>query len=124
MARTTATEVKQIIDTDLSDTIVDAFIAGATELVTEVLGSDTTITDTLKEEIERWLTAHMLASTRVQQLASGKAGPAAAVYQGKTGMKLESTMYGQTVMTLDSTGKFAALGGKSAMIYAVPSWND
>ena len=53
MARTTAAEVKQILSTSLDDTIVEAFIAGATEVITEVLGDDTTITDALKAEIER-----------------------------------------------------------------------
>ena len=122
MARTTATEVKQIISTTLDDTIVDAYIAGATELITEVLGSSTAITDTLKAEIERWLSAHLLAATRARQLVSGKAGPAEAVYQGKTGMNLESTLYGQQVMVLDTTGSFAALGGKSATITAITSF--
>ena len=51
--RVTATEVKQIIDTDLLDTVVDAFILGANVTVTEVLGSDTSITDAHKKEIER-----------------------------------------------------------------------
>ena len=122
MARTTATEVKQIIDTDLSDTIVDAYIAGATELVTEVIGSNTSLSDTLKEEIERWLSAHMIAATRERPLVSGEAGGAKAVYQGKAGMGLESTLYGQQVMVLDTSGSFAALGGKSAKMTAITSF--
>lgn len=125
MARTTAAEVKQIIDVgDLTDTEVDAFISGANALVTEVVGSDTTIGVTLKEEIERWLTAHMIAATRQRQLVSGEAGGAKAVYQGKTGMGLNSTLYGQQVTVLDSTGNFAALGGKKASMVAIASWND
>ena len=122
MARTTATKVKQIISTDLSDAIVDAFIAGATELVTETIGSSTALTDTLKAEIERWLSAHLIASTRERQLVSGEAGPAKAVYQGKTGMHLEATMYGQQVMVLDTTGSFASLSGKAAKITAITSF--
>lgn len=123
MARTSATEVKQIIDTSLTDAQIDAFIAGATELVTEVIGSNTTLADALKEEIERWLTAHMIASTRERQLVSGGAGGATAVYQGKTAMGLDSTLYGQTVKTLDATGSFAALGGKSAKMIAITSFD-
>lgn len=123
MSRTDADAVKQIIDTDLTDTEIEAFIAGATEVVTEVIGSDTTLSSELKTEIERWLTAHMIASTREQQLSKTKAGPAEATFQGKTGMGLDSTLYGQTVKVLDTTGKFAALGGKGASITAVGSFS-
>lgn len=122
MARTTADEVKQIIDTDLSDTIIEGYISGATEVVTYVLGSDTTMSVELKTEIERWLTAHMIASTREQQLSEAKAGPASAKFQGKTGMGLDATLYGQQVKAMDTTGKFATLGGKRASIKAITSF--
>jgi len=123
MARTDADAVKQILDTSLTDTKIEAFIAGATEEVTEVVGSDTSLSGDLKTEIERWLTAHMIASTREQQLSEAKAGPASAKFQGKTGLGLDSTMYGQTVKVLDTSGKFAALGGKGASIMAVRSFS-
>ena len=123
MARTTATAVKQILETDLTDTELEAFISGATEVVTEVIGSDTSLSGDLKTEIERWLTAHMIASTREQQLSEAEAGPASAKFQGKTGLGLDSTMYGQTVKMLDATGKFAALGGKMASMTAVGSFS-
>ena len=124
MARTTAAEVKQIIATTLADSIVDAYISGATELVTNTIGTDTTLSDTLKAEIERWLTAHMMATTQVRQLKSGAAGSAKAVYQGETGKNLDASHYGQMVKTLDTTGKFAALGGKTASMQAVESFDD
>ena len=124
-ARTTYAEVIQILEstTGLTETIVNAYIAGATELVDEVLGSDTTITSALKEQIEMWLTAHMISLTRNRMAASEGAGGASITYVGKTGMALDSTPYGQMVKTLDSTGKFAALGGKKMSIYAVTSFD-
>jgi len=122
MARTTEAEVKQIIDTDLTDPVVAAYIAGATALVDEVIGDNTSLSDELKEEIERWLAAHMIAATRESQLVSGAAGGAKAVYMGKAGLGLEGTMYGQQVMILDASGSFAALGGKSAKITAITSF--
>ena len=65
MARTTATEVKQIMDNcDLDDAIVDVYIVGANALVTSILGDDSTIGATLLSEVEKWMTAHMIASTR------------------------------------------------------------
>jgi len=120
--RTTATEVKQILDTDLSDTIVDAYILGASAVVDEVLGSDTTISSTLKEEIERWLAAHMIAATREQQASEEGAGGAKIKYQGVTGKGLEATMYGQQVLAMDTTGKMRKLSGRAASITAVTSF--
>jgi len=119
MARTTATKVKEIISTSLDDTIIDGYINGATLLIDNVLGTNTTLGDELLAEIERWLSAHMLASTREQQLKAAKAGSASATFQGVTGKGLESTLYGQNVLMLDTTGAFASLGGKSVSILAV-----
>lgn len=122
-ARTTADKIKEILDTSLTDTQINGFIAGATALVDEVLGDVTSISDTLKAEIERWLTAHMIASTREQQLQSAKAGSTGATYQGQTGKGLESTFYGQTAMRLDASGKLAALGKASVSITAITSFD-
>ena len=121
MARVTATQVKQIIDTDLDDTIVDAFIAGATALIDSVLGTDTS---DILTQIELWLTAHMIASTRERQSKKEGAGGAYIEYTGITGEGLKSTTYGQMALALDTSGELAALGGKQASIYAVPSFDD
>lgn len=124
MARTTATKVKEILDNSaLSDAIVNAYITGANELVTEVLGSDTTISDALKEEIERWLTAHMISVTRERMAKREGAGGAEIEYTGEYGEGLKSSPYGQMVLTLDSTGKMAALSGQRARITAITSFD-
>ena len=124
MARVTATEVKQIIDTDLVDTIVDAFILGANYTVTEVLGSDTDLADGHKKEIERWLSAHLIAATREQQIQKAGAGGANVTYQGQTGMGLNATIYGQQVLALDTTGKMsAALSKQRASLTAIPNFD-
>lgn len=124
MARTTATEVKQILDDSaLTDAEVDAFISGATALVDEVLGDDTDLGDTLKEEIERWLTAHMISTTRERLALEEGAGGAKIRYTGDYGRNLSSSPYGQMVLTLDSTGKMATLGGKAVSITAVTSFD-
>jgi len=123
MARTTAEEVAQIIDTDLDPFVIDTYISGATEVVTNVLGSDTTLSDGLKRNIELWLAAHFLAATREQQIQKAGAGGANVTYQGMTGKGLEATLYGQQCLRLDTTGKLAALGGKSAKITAITSFD-
>jgi hypothetical protein len=120
MARVTATEVKEIISTSLSDSIVEAFIDAANTVVSEIIGSDTTLSTTQKKEVERWLSAHFLACAREQQPQSEKDGDASITYQGSTGMGLDSTYYGQTVKIIDTTGKLArSVGKKKVNIYAV-----
>ena len=122
--RTTAAKVKQIIDTTISDTDVDEYIVGANALVTEVLGDDTTITDTLKTVIEQYLTAHFMASTRERLARKEGAGGANILYTGEDGLGLKGTPYGQNVLSFDSTGKFAALDGKkAASLTAVKSFD-
>src|SRR3990167_11412597 len=58
MARVTSIEVKEIISTDIAD--LTAYITAANLLVTEVLGG--LLSDALLKEIERWLSAHLIAS--------------------------------------------------------------
>jgi len=123
-ALVTPTEVKQIIDTDLADDIINAFILAADSVVVEVLGTDTTLTAARKKVIERWLTAHLVATTREPQMIKGGAGGASVTYQGITGKGLESTFYGQQCMLLDTTGKMRGLTGKVASMKAVASFSD
>jgi len=124
MARVKPSEVKQIIDTDLSNPNIDAFILSANITVTAILGTDTVITAAQLKEIERWLTAHLIASSKERQAHTEKADDASITYGGKTGKGLNSTTYGQQVMLLDTTGKMAAsVGKKRASITAVPSFD-
>lgn len=118
--RVSAAEVGQIIDTDLSDPIVDVFIGAANITVTDLIGSNANLSTAQLKEIERWLTAHLLACTREQQAQGEAATDAKITYQGKTGMGLDSTFYGQQVKLLDTTGVLAAqIGKKEASVYAI-----
>ena len=113
--RVTATEVKEIFDTTLSDAQLDTFILAANLVVTEKLSTSGLSTAMLKE-IERWLSAH-LAAIRDQMPSQEKIGDASVRYQGETGMGLRFTSYGQQVMLLDTTGTLAnSLGKKGAVI--------
>lgn len=67
----------------------------------------------LLELIERWLAAHYYC--QADRLYSFKTTEGAqATFQGKTGMYLEYTPYGQTAVGLDSSGYLASLaqGGR------------
>jgi len=121
-ARITASEVRDILnDSELTDAVIETYISSANVFVDEVLGS-TTLPSSVLKEIERWLTAHMIAITRERMSKEEGAGGAKVVYLGEAGMGLQSTPYGQMVMELDTTGKMASLGSKPAWIKAIRSF--
>jgi hypothetical protein len=118
--RVTAVDVKAIIDTELKTSVIDAYITSANTMVNNVLGTGTT--DNLKE-IERWLTAHMIALTKERQAIREEAGGTRVDYSGTFGEALKSTTYGQMVSTLDTSGKMASLAYRAVQVYAVPSFD-
>jgi hypothetical protein len=59
---------------------------------------------------ERWLAAHFYACSD-QTYAAKSTGGASGTFQGKTGMYLESTRYGQTAVSLDPTGLLGQVAG-------------
>lgn len=115
--RVTPDEVKEIIDTDLTDPRITAFITGANQVVTTLLADDHEA-DVLKE-IERWLSAHNIATTIERQAIHEVAGPAEQRFSDVFGKYLESTTYGQTASALDTTGKLSSLGKKKITFKAI-----
>ena len=105
--RATEAMVKEIIDTDLTNEQITPFLIAANTMVADLLLNENYSVTTL-QEIERWLAAHFVA-VRDPQVTSEKIGDAQAVYEGKTGKGLESTRYGQQVMTLEHHGLLAQL---------------
>ena len=122
--RVTATEVKEIMDScTTSDTIVDTFITAASALIDQIFSGDTEIGDTLLKELERWLTAHLIASTIHRTASKEKIGEAELTYTGQWGKKLELTPYGQMILLLDTTGKMGNVGKAAASMYAIKSFD-
>jgi hypothetical protein len=107
------------MSTTLADAIVDAYILAAEEMVTNVLSTDTTLSAALLKEIGRWLAAHMIAATKERMETEAGAGGAYIKYAGTFGEAFSSTPYGQMVLQLDTTGKFASLGCKVASMSAI-----
>lgn len=105
MARVVPGEVEELVSNP-DDIDLDVFIRGANLVVTQVLG-DSGLPTTLLKEIERWLAAHFFC-IRDPRAQSEKIGSASITYQGKTGMGLEHTSFGQQVLILDTTGKMAS----------------
>jgi hypothetical protein len=123
MARVTTEEVKEIISTDLEDIIIDVYITGANQIVSSKLANSGLSTATLKE-IERWLTAHMIANTKNRMTVKEKLGEASIEYiVGKYGSGLSSTPYGQTVLLLDTSGILGSSGKRAASITAIRSFD-
>jgi len=117
MARTTATNVKKIIEVDTSiiavDADMDSFIDTANELVTEMCtgttnGPKTAYSAARLELIERWLSAHFYA-VRDPRVKSEKAGPVGVNYQEKVDLNFSVTTYGQQAMMLDTNGGLRSL---------------
>lgn len=105
-----ASEVRSIMDEiDLTDPDVEVYIGAANEMVNQTLSG---ISDNLKKECERFLAAHMIASTRVRMAKKEGAGGAYIEYAGQYGENLSSTSYGQMAMTLDPSGRLMQLSGK------------
>ena len=102
----------------LTDSEIQAYITDANVLVNDLLTNSGLSTGLLKA-IEKWLTAHMIASTRMRMAAREGAGGASITYTGTFGEGLKSTPYGQHVIALDTTGAFASLALKRASITAV-----
>jgi len=107
MPRATETEVKEIIKTTLTVEDVTPFLSAANTVVTDSLSGEGYGTETMKQ-IELWLAAHFLAA-RDPRRSRTKIGAGDDTYEGKTGMGLNSTSYGQRVMMLDHHGVLAAL---------------
>lgn len=111
MARVSAAEVKLIIETDLPDATVDAFIDSATKLVDQYLLDATCHDDDSLEQVELWLSAHLL-SIRDKALSSEKLGDAQDTQRapGVLLKALDSSYWGQMALAFDCSGTLADIG--------------
>jgi len=101
-ARVTATEVKAIIETDLSDVEVAPFMTMATLIVDEQL-ADSDYSDDRLKEIERWLAAHFVAMRDPRTASESVAGMNDS-FEGQTGKGYDFTRFGQQALLLDTGG--------------------
>lgn len=119
--RTTAPKVEDILgDNYDGKTRLVGFINTANALTTEVAtcaaNRQATLSSTLLERIECWLAAHFYGH-HDQFYKEKETGKARAIFQGETGMGLQSTQYGQTAITLDTSGCLKAMSeGKRGSI--------
>lgn len=114
-ARITVEELLDIIDTDLEESQINAFINTANNLVTAKL-EDSGLDSTMLHDIELWLSAHFVCMRDMRAKSEDIAGEYRVTYQGETKTGLDATLYGQQALLLDYTGTLAALGLKKAWI--------
>jgi hypothetical protein len=126
MACLTSNEVLEIMSgCTLTSDQIDPYIVAAESFINNVFSTDLTITAALKKELTKWLTAHMIASIHYRTTVKERVGEAEVSYSDKIlGQGFNSTPYGQMLLQLDTTGKVALTGKKSATIYAIPQFDD
>ena len=107
MPRTTSELVAGLIEVDASISL-EPFIATASLLVSRVADADSDLEGEHLELIERWLAAHFYAM-RDPRPVSERADTIEVVNQSKVGFNLALSHYGQTAMTLDTSGTLKAL---------------
>ena len=107
-ARVNSTQVKAIIDTSVDD--VSDWINTANVIVeAHLLGTGQS--DAVLSKVELYLAAHFVALTEERGgLIRSSAEEAAETYADIYGKGFQSTRYGQQAISIDASGKLAALG--------------
>lgn len=122
MARTTAAAVQGLLLDDYgpredgTDPDLDPFIATATiwvdRIETRASEQEITVTAAELEIIERWLAA--FAFKQSDRAASYMSiSKSQTTFDGKTAMRFDANMYGQTAMMLDPTGLLAEIAAEA-----------
>lgn len=112
--RVSGSDVKEILDTELTASELTPFIETAHLLInktvteaSDALGVD--VGSELLTRIELWLSAHF-ASIRDKRVTVEKVGPAEFRYEGQSGTRLDGTRYGQQAISIDPTGALSQMG--------------
>jgi len=126
--RVVFSDVKEILDTNLTDPEIESYITIANLMVNSNLSSSG-LSDSVLTEIEKWLTAHLIKSTKERQAQEVEIGDAREKYgsfgrYGSIGEGLATTSYGQMVTLLDTTGTLKNTGKQIVSIKAVPQFED
>lgn len=107
MPRTTDALVREIAEFS-ADLVLDPFILGANELVTEICEPPGVYSSGRLQIIETWLAAH-LACINDPRVTGVTAGPVQEQYESKVDLGLKLTRYGQQAMRFDTGGYLAAM---------------
>lgn len=103
MARINVGDLRAVYETTLEDYQLQAFVDDANLLVTEELAG-AGLSDERLAAIEKYLAAHMASLRDPRYQSENIAGEWSYTVQGKTGMNLDATFYGQQAKLLDTSG--------------------
>lgn len=119
-ASVTPDAVKEIINSDLTDARINAFINLAYYATIPLADKldDCGSADALCE-IQLWLAAHFLTVYERQTKSESVGGEWSVTYLGQDGMGLEASLYGQQALALDCSGTLAKAGLKRAVMQVV-----
>lgn len=124
--RVTNEDVLNIMDVTASETDkvkIDTMITTANLIINKVFENDTIMSEELLTECEKYLAAHIAALTIFRSTSQEKIGDVTLIFTGKWGDKLNSTPYGQMLLTMDISGKLAATGKEAIEMYAIPNFD-
>ncbi len=107
-------DIREILDTELSDASLRAFISAANMTINRILLNSTYTEDELFE-IERWLSAHFAVS-REKPVSSESALGASESYSISVAMGLDGSFYGQQVKILETEGILAGRERRRAQV--------
>jgi hypothetical protein len=115
-----ADAVKEIIDSDLTDQQINAFINMAYYATLPLVGNLTRCGggDALCE-IQKLLAAHFLTMFERQTTQESVAGEWSVSYMGKAGEGYKSSLYGQNALMMDCSGQLGRAGLKTIQFAVV-----
>ena len=126
--RVIAEDVIKILDTNLADTNVENYITVANLMVDpNLIGKG--LSDVVLTEIEKWVSAHLIKSTKERQPQEIEIGDAREKYgsfgkYGSIGEGLATTSYGQIATLLDTSGTLENMSKEKASMSCIPEFDD
>lgn len=115
----TQADIEAIAPDIQSDSVtINAMLTTAKNIVTDRLGLEIDISSTMKDQITKFLAAHLLYMGPERQAAQMEIDDVNEKY-GQLGLNLDATTYGQTAKAMDSTGKLASMGLQKAEFSAL-----
>jgi len=112
-----ADSIREIIETDLTDAQINAFINIAynvTRLISGKLGSCGG--SSMECTIMELLAAHFITLREGSAKSESVGGEWSISYRGSDGLGLDASLYGQNAKAIDCSGKLAKLGLKKATL--------
>jgi len=115
-----ADAVREIIETDLTDAQINAFINIAYNVARVISGELGSCGGSAMEcDIIKLLAAHFITLREGSPKSESVAGEWSISYRGQDGLGLNASLYGQNALSLDCSGKLAKLGMKRATMKEV-----